>query len=433
MAEMPFDINSLSEEQRKILLGQLQAGQMPQGNAMPQMNQMAPAPAMPAITDQEDRGFLGNFAQRRILDPLQVRLGMKDSPQDTLRKQQSILNQYELQGMRQDRQRRDALAQNLINNYGFKKSQVENLSADALEDIVLGRQSAVEFDDYGNPTQTNELTGEMSSPYQLSSELQQYNRSMGQRQNTLNTAQQALNQLPPGSPPYALPPGPVSLEAFRRQQKQADSDRESAATRNTKIDERAITRIDGITTPIYNGMSDIGSQRASLNQLSSLIDAGAQTGFAQGFLAEARNLGIDLGLNVADPTPELVFGAISNRIALPLVKSLGSNPTDTDLQLILDSAPGLSKTPEGNKILIDTIKLKLDRQELIAKALMAFEDANRDLFRSDPLAYRQQLDRMILEIQNSEDFKKKAVFEMKARLGALQNREPKSNNLISNL
>lgn len=104
MAEMPFDINSLSEEQRKILLGQLQAGQMPQGNAMAQMNQMAPAPAMPAITDQKDRGFLGNFAQRRILDPLQVRLGMKDSPQDTLRKQQSILNQYELQGMRQNRQ-----------------------------------------------------------------------------------------------------------------------------------------------------------------------------------------------------------------------------------------------------------------------------------------------------------------------------------------
>jgi len=99
MAEMPFDVNSLSEEQRKILLGQLQSGQMPQ------MNQMAPAPAMPAITDQKDRGFLGNFAQRRILDPLQVRLGMKDSPQDTLRKQQSILNQYELQGMQQDRQR----------------------------------------------------------------------------------------------------------------------------------------------------------------------------------------------------------------------------------------------------------------------------------------------------------------------------------------
>jgi hypothetical protein len=416
MAEQAFDVNSLSEEQRKILLGQLQGGQ-----------------EMPQMFDQKDRGFLGNIMQRKILNPLQVRLGLKDSPQDILRQQQSFLNQYELQDMQQGRKRRDALAKTLIENYGFKKSQVENLSADALEDIVLGRQGEVEFDNYGNPTQTNLMTGEVSSPYQLSSELQQYNRSMGQRENTLNTAQQALNQLPPGSPPYALPPGPVSLEAFRRQQKQADSDRESAATRNTKIDERAITRIDGITTPIYNGMSDIGSQRASLNQLSSLIEAGAQTGFAQGFLAEARNLGIDLGLNVADPTPELVFGAISNRIALPLVKSLGSNPTDTDLQLILDSAPGLSKTPEGNKILIDTIKLKLDRQELIAKALMAFEDANRDLFRSDPLAYRQQLDRMILEIQNSEDFKKKSVFEMKARLGVLQNREPKSNNIISNL
>lgn len=99
MAEMPFDINTLSEEQRRILLGQLQAGQAPQGISGP------PAPVLPTITDQKDRSFLGNIMQRKLLNPLQVKLGLRDSPQDVLRKQQSILNQYELQGMQQDRQR----------------------------------------------------------------------------------------------------------------------------------------------------------------------------------------------------------------------------------------------------------------------------------------------------------------------------------------
>ncbi|MFZ9079665.1 MAG: hypothetical protein ACO23H_14105, partial [Alphaproteobacteria bacterium] len=99
MAEMPFDINTLSEEQRRILLGQLQAGQAPQGISGP------PAPVLPTITDQKDRSFLGNIMQRKLLNPLQVKLGLRDSPQDVLRQQQSILNQYELQGIQQDRQR----------------------------------------------------------------------------------------------------------------------------------------------------------------------------------------------------------------------------------------------------------------------------------------------------------------------------------------
>jgi hypothetical protein len=141
MAEMPFDINTLSEEQRRLLLGQLQAGQMPQGNPMP------PAPAMPAITDQKDRGFLGNFAQRRILDPLQVRLGMKDSPQDILRKQQSILNQYELQSMRQDRQQ-DNTAIDYIR--GLTEEQGQQLGLNSAQLALAKANPTQAYDDIVN-------------------------------------------------------------------------------------------------------------------------------------------------------------------------------------------------------------------------------------------------------------------------------------------
>ena len=69
--QLPFDINSLTPEQKAIVMEQLmQAGGQPQ---------------------QQQGNFATNLFQRRILQPLQVRLGMRDSPQDILRRQESVL------------------------------------------------------------------------------------------------------------------------------------------------------------------------------------------------------------------------------------------------------------------------------------------------------------------------------------------------------
>jgi hypothetical protein len=421
---MDFDINSLTDEQKKLLLGQLQGGQMAPAGQTPQLPTMYP---------QEDKGFLGNFMQRKILNPLQVSLGMKDSPQDILRRQQSIMNQYDFNQDIQLMNRREALAGMLVNEFGLPANQVENLSNEALEEIVLGMQGEVQNDAYGNPYQVNSLTGERSSPYQLPSELQQYNLSMSQRANNLNQAQEILGSMPPGQGPLRLPPGPTSIEQFNRQKAELKSDRELNASTSIKLYENAITKINGITDPIFDNMAGAGSQRASLNQLTALLDSGTQTGSAQGLLAAARGLGIDLGLNVKDPSFELVFNSIANQIALPLVKSLGSNPTDTDLQLILDSAPGLSKTVEGNRILIETIKLKLDRDEIMANSVMQFQDDNEQLLRTDPLSYRRLLQRKVMEVQKSEGYLSKSLFQLKARASAAMGKEPNLDNVVNAL
>ena len=111
---MGFDINSLTDEQKKLLL----AGQMAPPGQTPQLPTMYP---------QEDKGFLGNFMQRKILNPLQVSLGMKDSPQDILRRQQSIMNQYEMQEfMRQQGQNNNAAQ--YINNMSPEEAQALGLS-----------------------------------------------------------------------------------------------------------------------------------------------------------------------------------------------------------------------------------------------------------------------------------------------------------------
>ena len=88
--KLPFDLESLTPEQRVLVMQQLMnSGGQP----------------------QQQRGFLGNLMQRRILDPLQVRLGMKDSPADVLRKQQAVLNQFQMQDYMQDQSRRNRAAQ----------------------------------------------------------------------------------------------------------------------------------------------------------------------------------------------------------------------------------------------------------------------------------------------------------------------------------
>lgn len=159
MAEQAFDVNSLSEEQRKILLGQLQGGQ-----------------EMPQMFDQQDRGFLGNIMQRKILNPLQVRLGLKDSPQDILRQQQSILNQYELQGMRQDRQRdkssREEL-QNLLISQGMDPGLIGSLSLEELENIAVNRMDEPVTNN-GITTQTNPLTRAQTKISELPTSIQEY-------------------------------------------------------------------------------------------------------------------------------------------------------------------------------------------------------------------------------------------------------------------
>jgi len=89
--QLPFDINSLTPEQKAIVMEQLmQAGGQPQ---------------------QQQGNFATNLFQRRILQPLQVRLGMRDSPQDVLRKQQSVLNQFQMQDLIADQSRRNQAAE----------------------------------------------------------------------------------------------------------------------------------------------------------------------------------------------------------------------------------------------------------------------------------------------------------------------------------
>ena len=373
----------------------------------------------------EDKGFLGNLMTRRILNPLQERLGMRESLQDQMRREQIGASRFDAFQDMQEMRRREELI-NMLANSGIDRSQIQNLSLSALEGIVTGQMGEVQTSPTGVMTQNNILTGEQQLIMQPPQEIQSFNLEQAARNRANENA--ALGGLGPLRLPYEnvdqLTPSRLQSEKAEK-----ESQRNIAARRQERIDERAITRIDSILKPVYESMRTIGNQRASLDQLVQIMDAGAQTGATAPMLATARNIGLSLGLNVTDPTPEQLFAAISNRIALPLVKSLGSNPTDTDLQLILDSAPSLSQTQQGNRLLIQTIQLKLERDELLARAVMQYEDENAALLAQNPEAYRRGLDRAVINVQNSPEFKGKMALKLRADFARQSNRQTNPESL----
>jgi hypothetical protein len=106
--------------------------------------------------------------------------------------------------------------------------------------------------------------------------------------------------------------------------------------------------------------SSAQASNVNLDNLENIINQGLQTGFG-------AELGLTLnriGQAIVGPTYEAgkiagaeSFAAGANQVILPLVKDLGVNPTDKDLDFVVKGSPELSKSVEGNKLMLKALKL----------------------------------------------------------------------------
>jgi hypothetical protein len=125
-------------------------------------------------------------------------------------------------------------------------------------------------------------------------------------------------------------------------------------------------------------------------QLLELLDSGLKTGFGQENLAELEKV-----FKFFSPNFELseqakkaeVFAGISKLAVLPQVKALGVNPTDADLKFIKDSAAGLAKSVEGNRVLLKTIQLASRRKK---RLIEAFREYDLNWYKNTPPKQRTQ-------------------------------------------
>ena len=127
--------------------------------------------------------------------------------------------------------------------------------------------------------------------------------------------------------------------------------------------------------------------------MSQLIDQGVQTGAgaeAAKSISKAGQLLVP-GFNVDTVARTEAFDSLSKNVIIPQVKKLGANPTNTDLQFIVDSAPSIGKTPEGNKLLLNALEIGAKRDAELANWTAEWQLQNAQLIETSPSQARAKL------------------------------------------
>ena len=127
--------------------------------------------------------------------------------------------------------------------------------------------------------------------------------------------------------------------------------------------------------------------------MSQLIDQGTQTGFGAETAKTISKAGQLLvpGFNVETTSKLEAFDSLSKNVIIPQVKKLGANPTNTDLQFIVDSAPSIGKTPEGNKLLLNALEIGAKRDAALAEWVADWQMQNASLLETSPSQARAKL------------------------------------------
>jgi hypothetical protein len=117
-----------------------------------------------------------------------------------------------------------------------------------------------------------------------------------------------------------------------------------------------------------------------------LLDEGVKTGFGQETMLQFGKVGqvFNPDFNIKGLAGQEALQSISTNLVLPQVKQLGVNPTDTDLKFINTGSPSLSKTVAGNKLMLAALKLKLERDQDLARFTNTWLSQNTKLTTTNP-------------------------------------------------
>lgn len=98
----------------------------------------------------------------------------------------------------------------------------------------------------------------------------------------------------------------------------------------------------------------------NLSNLENIINQGLQTGFGAELGLRLNRIGqaiVGPNFKAGDIAGAESFAAGATQLILPEVKKLGVNPTDKDLDFVVKGSPELSKSVEGNKLMLKALKL----------------------------------------------------------------------------
>jgi hypothetical protein len=158
---------------------------------------------------------------------------------------------------------------------------------------------------------------------------------------------------------------------------------------NKEFASNVIKDLEGSLTAGMEAQNTLPTYRT----MSQLIDQGVQTGAgaeAAKTISKAGQLLVP-GFNVDTVARTEAFDSLSKNVIIPQVKKLGANPTNTDLQFIVDSAPSIGKTPEGNKLLLNALEIGAKRDAALAEWAANWQIQNADILERSPSQARAKL------------------------------------------
>lgn len=156
------------------------------------------------------------------------------------------------------------------------------------------------------------------------------------------------------------------------------------------------------------------------DELQGLLDGGLQTGAGQETIGRLRSLAMSFGYElpegqVSQQAMMEAFSAISTRIILPQVKQLGVNPTDKDLEFVQQATPGMTRSVEGNRVLIDALRIKAERDKALADFSMSYWERTAGAG-MDPAKAGLGFQRAVAEFMSTHPaFQRSAVTALRAR------------------
>lgn len=111
--------------------------------------------------------------------------------------------------------------------------------------------------------------------------------------------------------------------------------------------------------------ADANAVLTNVDTLENLLNQGVNTGFGANLSLGLQRIGqsiIGEDYNVPEIAGREAFQAASTQLILPLVKQLGVNPTDKDLDFVRTGSAELGKSETGNKLMLAALRLSANRR-----------------------------------------------------------------------
>ena len=159
----------------------------------------------------------------------------------------------------------------------------------------------------------------------------------------------------------------------------------------------------------------------TIQNMKNLLDQGVKTGFGQEVMLDLARAGqlFNPDFQVKGLAGKEAFQAYSNSVILPEVKKLGTNPTDTDLKFIVQGSPNLAKTPAGNKLLLDTLELKLLREQDFATFNNNWLATNASIVKTDPIVAQTRYNTDFANYTKQSPLYNQAVVQLRNQFNSL--------------